>query len=72
MDTTYSIDTIYNFNLQIGDSVLYDFGIENYYMKIENIDSIIINDEKFKIFPNPVRDELRIKIPNNKKGEYNI
>lgn len=50
MDTLYSIDTIYNFNLQIGDSVFYNFGWESNYLQIENIDSIEISGEYHKRF----------------------
>ncbi len=50
MDTLNSIDTIYNFNLQIGDSVFYDFGWGSNYLQIENIDSIEISGEYHKRF----------------------
>ncbi len=50
MDTGYSIDTIYNFNLQIGDSVFYHFGFGTDYLQIENIDSIEISGEYYKRF----------------------
>lgn len=50
MDTLNSVDTIYNFNLQIGDSVLYEFGWGSNYLQIENIDSIEINAEFHKRF----------------------
>jgi Secretion system C-terminal sorting domain len=49
-DTTSIIDTIYNFNLNIGDSVAYNFDFGEYYLKIENIDSIEINGEYYKRF----------------------
>lgn len=49
-DTTNSIDTIYNFNLQTGDSVLYDFGFGIEYLKINTIDSIEINETFYKRF----------------------
>lgn len=42
MDTTNNIDTLYNFNLQIGDSVAYNFGFGNNYLFVTNIDSFII------------------------------
>jgi len=48
--TTSTIDTIYNFNLQVGDSVAYNFEFGEYYLKIENIDSIEINGEFYKRF----------------------
>lgn len=155
MDTLNSTDTIYNFNLQPGDSVAYDFGFGIDYLKVEIIDSIEINgefykrfhfeepnyppmfltevwiegigsvhgplfprypgifsneipdsakltcykkdnsiiwnnpyydncfisiilsaielnDENFKIFPSPVKEKLRIEIPNNETGNINI
>ncbi len=50
MDTLNSIDTIYNFNLQVGDSVSYSFGDESHNLQIENIDSIEINGEFRKRF----------------------
>jgi len=50
LDTTNSVHTLYNFNLQVGDSVLYSFVSGNYYLKIEAIDSIIINSEYYKRF----------------------
>ncbi|PID94750.1 MAG: hypothetical protein CSA95_02320 [Bacteroidetes bacterium] len=50
MDTLNSIDTIYNFNLQVGDSVSYPFGYGSHYLQIENIDSIEINGEFHKRF----------------------
>ena len=50
MDTTHLIHTIYNFNLQVGDSVLYNFEFGNYYLKIENIDSVFLNGEYYKQF----------------------
>ena len=50
MDTVYSIDTIYNFNLQTGDSVFYDFGFGTNYLQVETIDSIEINGEYHKRF----------------------
>ncbi|MFW5751965.1 MAG: T9SS type A sorting domain-containing protein [bacterium] len=50
MDTLNSIDTIYNFNLQIGDSISYFFDDESHNLKIENIDSIEIKGEFRKRF----------------------
>lgn len=50
-DTTNSIDTIYNFNIQVGDSVSYNFyGVGIEYLKIVNIDSIVINNSFHKRF----------------------
>ena len=70
MDTTFSIDTIYNFNLKTGDSVVWKN--PNYFDC--NISIILANKElrndEFKIFPDPVNDELWIEITNNKRGEY--
>ncbi|MEI7661732.1 MAG: T9SS type A sorting domain-containing protein [Bacteroidota bacterium] len=50
MDTTKSVHTLYNFNLQPGDSVMYRFESGNYYLKIETIDSILINGAYYKRF----------------------
>ena len=50
MDTLDAIDTLYNFNLQVGDSVLYDFGTVSSYLQIESIDSIEIDGEYHKRF----------------------
>ncbi len=50
MNTANSVHTLYDFNLQAGDSVLYSFGFGNYYLKIESIDSIMINSEYHKRF----------------------
>ena len=50
IDTTNAIDTLYNFNLQVGDSVFYDFGWESIYLQIENIDSIEIEGQNYKWF----------------------
>jgi len=50
MDTTNVVDTLYNFNLDVGDSVFYDFGIVGIYLKIETIDSIEIDGQSFKRF----------------------
>lgn len=50
MDTLNLLDTIYNFNLQSGDSVFFDFGWESAYLKIESIDSLEIEGEFYKRF----------------------
>ena len=50
LDTTNVTDTIYNFNLQTGDSVFYDFGWESNYLHIENIDSIEVSGQYYKRF----------------------
>lgn len=48
-DTLNNIDTLYNFNLQVGDSVLYNFyGMVSEYLEIINIDSIEINNSFHK------------------------
>lgn len=31
-----------------------------------------INEEKYRVFPNPVKDKLRIEIPKNESGNYVI
>ena len=50
MDTTNSVHNLYNFNLQVGDSVLYSFNFGDYYLKVETIDSIVINSAYYKRF----------------------
>ncbi|RLD23010.1 MAG: hypothetical protein DRI54_07890 [Bacteroidetes bacterium] len=50
MDTTNTVDTLYNFNLQQGDSVFYDFGFDGIFLKIETIDSIEIEEQFYKRF----------------------
>lgn len=50
MDTSNIIDTIYNFNLQSGDSIGYDFGAGLNYLFVTNIDSIIIEGNYHKRF----------------------
>lgn len=49
-DTINIIDTIYNFNLQTGDSVLYNWEFGSEYLKITNIDSVDINSTFHKRF----------------------
>lgn len=45
MDTMGTIDTLYNFGVQVGDSVRYpDFGAPSPYLTVEAIDTIIIQD----------------------------
>ncbi len=48
MDTSNAIDTIYNFNLLIGDSVKYDFGYIVQYIHVLTIDSLNINGSYHK------------------------
>lgn len=50
IDTSNVIDTIYDFNLLIGDSIKYDFGIDSSYISISSIDSILINGSYHKRF----------------------
>ena len=52
IDTTNTSHQLYNFNLNIGDSVQYfdGAGVENDYLFVENIDSIIINGSYKKQF----------------------
>ncbi|MCF8461046.1 MAG: T9SS type A sorting domain-containing protein [Flavobacteriales bacterium] len=48
-DPTNAIDTLYNFNLELGDSVLYNFwGQNEEYIYVVDIDSIPINGEMYK------------------------
>lgn len=43
LDTLNVIDTLYNFNLQVGDSVRYpDFGALSPYLTVESIDTVMI------------------------------
>jgi hypothetical protein len=44
MDTNSIIDTIYNFNLQTGDSVYYGLPLGNTYLYVSSTDSININN----------------------------
>ncbi len=50
IDPLNTVDTLYNFNLQLGDSVLYNFALGSDYLKIEAIDSIEIEGEYRKRF----------------------
>ncbi|MCF8276534.1 MAG: T9SS type A sorting domain-containing protein [Flavobacteriales bacterium] len=48
-NTTSAIDTLYNFNMELGDSVLYNFwGQNEAYIHVVAIDSISINGEMYK------------------------
>lgn len=48
-DTTSALDTLYNFNLEVGDSVLYNFwGQFEEYIHVAEIDSVPINGEMYK------------------------
>jgi hypothetical protein len=47
-DTASTTDTIYNFNLTLGDSFLFDFGFETEYIDIIEVDSVEINGEMYK------------------------
>lgn len=47
-DTTSTIDTLYDFNMELGDSILYDFDYELAYIKVIEVDSIPINGQMFK------------------------
>jgi len=50
LDTLLNLDTIYNFNLLIGDSVKYDFGSGDNYLFVTSLDSIIIDGNYHKRF----------------------
>ncbi len=52
IDTLFIVDTLYNFDLQIGDSVNYDFGAGacNTYLYVSTVDSIVINGVYHKRF----------------------
>jgi hypothetical protein len=48
-DTTSATDTLYNFNMELGDSVLYNFwGQNEEYIHVVDIDSVPINGEMYK------------------------
>ncbi|MCK9400101.1 MAG: T9SS type A sorting domain-containing protein [Bacteroidales bacterium] len=49
-DVYNNLDTLYNFNLNVGDSVFYDFGFNSTNVAIIDIDSILINGVYFKRF----------------------
>lgn len=49
-DTSNSVHNLYDFNLHVGDSVLYSFEFGDYYLKVEIIDSIFIESRYFKWF----------------------
>lgn len=50
-DTLNQLDTLYNFNLNVGDSVLYDFsGGYSDWLEILEIDSVEINGSDYKRF----------------------
>jgi hypothetical protein len=55
-DLSGNLDTIYNFNLNIGDSVFFDLGPKAQKIAINNIDSVIINGLYFNrfIFDEPI------------------
>ncbi len=50
IDTLSIMDTLYNFDLQVGDSVFYNFPWDSDYIKVEAIDSIEIEGEYRKRF----------------------
>jgi hypothetical protein len=50
LDANNSIDTLYNFNIQIGDSMGYDFGFGIDYLEVLNIDSLLIDEAYHKRF----------------------
>lgn len=50
-DTLGNIDTLYNFNLHVGDSVYYpDIGLLDPYLTIEAIDTVMIQDHPHRRF----------------------
>lgn len=62
LDTTLTVDTLYNFNLQVGDSMRYpDFGAPSPYLTVEAIDTVMIQDYphrryKFSEYPQTLED----------------
>ncbi len=52
LDTAYNLDTLYNFNLEVGDSVFYKFDLvdteRQAWIKVYKIDSIEINNQFYK------------------------
>lgn len=49
-DPNGSLDTLYNFNLEVGDSVFFDLLLFPQYIQIIEIDSILLNELYFKRF----------------------
>lgn len=48
-DASHTVDTIYNFNLEVGDSMLFDFyDMYSEYLEVEAVDSVEINSQMFK------------------------
>src|SRR5690554_1452446 len=47
---TDPIDTLYNFNLSVGDSVFYDFDFFTSWIHVDEIQSVQINGESYKKF----------------------
>lgn len=48
-DTTHTVDTIYNFNLEVGDSMLFNFyDMYPEYLEVVSVDSVEINSQMFK------------------------
>ena len=50
MDTILNLDTLYDFNLQIGDSVKYNFNFDTTYIYVSTIDSLIVDGKYHKRF----------------------
>jgi hypothetical protein len=50
LNSNSEIDTLYNFDIQLGDSVLYNFPFGSAYLEVNNIDSLLINGDFHKRF----------------------
>ncbi len=50
LDANNSVDTLYNFNIQIGDSIGYDFGFGIDYLTVISMDSLLIDEAYHKRF----------------------
>ena len=48
MDTAYKLDTLYNFNLNVGDSIMYNLALGNKYFHIINVDSVSVLNQNYK------------------------
>jgi hypothetical protein len=50
IDTLADLDTIYDFNLQVGDSVFYNFIYDSAYIHVSKVDSVVISGNIHKRF----------------------
>jgi|SRR5690554_1665403 len=56
IDNQNQLDTLYNFDLELGDSVFYDFSLFTSWIHVEEIQNIQINGESYRkfIFTEPI------------------